>query len=208
LPPAPNSQHTILSKLENGTPPSLTTPGAKLETLPIVSISLRKAVLVAALAIGMVACASAPVVPVAGTAADLRALVGEWDGRYTSDFQGRSGTIWFKLAGGEQKAQGDVRMIVEGGTTPYTPYRPKVDAKSSRDRDAIQFLSISFVRIDDTTVSGALDPYWDPACDCRAVTTFIGQVVESRMAGTFETRLANGDVARGRWEARRRPPGR
>ena len=43
-----------------------------------------------------------------------------------------------------------------------------------------------------------------PDAGCVANTTFRGRLTGDRMEGTFETRLATGVIAEGRWQASRR----
>jgi hypothetical protein len=52
-------------------------------------------------------CASAPPIPIQASPSSLQALVGEWDGSYTSRDTGRSGSLWFKLIAGEDHAPPD-----------------------------------------------------------------------------------------------------
>jgi len=49
-------------------------------------------------------------VPVVG---DTRSLSGEWEGTYSSEQTGRSGSIMFHLKAGTDSAWGDVLMIPE-----------------------------------------------------------------------------------------------
>lgn len=156
-------------------------------------------VFVIALTAGLSSCASATIIPVQGSVADLSVLTGEWLGTYTSPDAGREGTVWFKLVEGEDHAHGDVRMTPRGTRTPYAPH----DAPGLH-RESIQFLGIRFVRVSQTEVSGALDTYWDPDAGCLATTVFRGQLFRDRLQGTFETRLATGVIAHGRWQANRK----
>ena len=72
------------------------------------------------LLLALAACSSTPApVPVAGKTGDLQQLAGEWEGEYSSEATGRSGTIVFKLAPGEDHAHGDVLMIPRGGAEPF-----------------------------------------------------------------------------------------
>jgi len=157
------------------------------------------AVLVSGVAMAVASCAAATVVPVAGPAADIVALAGEWSGTYSNPDLNREGTIWFKLVEGEDHAHGDVRMIAPGSAIPYGPENPL-----RQPREDVQFLAITFVRVSATDVRGVLDPYWDPEAGCVAKTTFRGQLRGDRIDGTFETRLATGTVVTGRWKAARR----
>lgn len=150
------------------------------------------------------ACVSAPPVPVRGTPGAVASLAGEWDGTYSSGTTGRSGSIWFKLIDGEDHAHGDVLMTPAGASTAYGRYAPGQSPAADGQRPgAATFLTIRFVRAADGAVDGVLDPYWDPACDCRVVTAFRGEIGDGRVAGTFVSRYGE-SIATGRWEATRR----
>jgi hypothetical protein len=151
-----------------------------------------------ALVFSLSSCAAATIVPNQGSVADLPSLAGEWTGTYTSPDFGRQGTIWFKLVDGEDHAHGDVRMVPRTGQ-PYAP-----NPRPGPQREPIQFLGIRFVLISSNTVSGELDRYWDPDAGCLATTIFRGRLSGDRLEGTFETTLATGTTAGGRWQASRR----
>jgi hypothetical protein len=67
-------------------------------------------------------------------------------------------------------------------------------------------LTIRFVRIAGDSVSGSLDPYAAPDCDCVLSTTFTGRVRANRIDGTFITLggAPRGTPLRGRWRVTRR----
>lgn len=67
-----------------------------------------------------------------------------------------------------------------------------------------QVLTIQFVHAFDGTVDGRLEPYWDPDCQCEAVTTFRGRLIGDRLEGTFSTRVGFSGHANGSWVAYRR----
>jgi hypothetical protein len=147
-------------------------------------------------------CASAPVAPLRGTPSQFAVLAGEWDGTYSSRATGRSGSIWFKLAEGEDHAHGDVLMTAAGAPGPYSRHR--WDAVGSERRPfANAVLTIRFVRPSDGVIDGLLDPYWDPACECLVLTAFRGELGDGKVVGTFISRFGDA-VATGRWEATRR----
>ena len=153
----------------------------------------------AAAIVTLAACASATVIPMRGSAADLSALSGEWLGTFASPDLGREGTIWFTLKESEDHAHGDVRMTPRGHR-PYGRFAP-TDVESHQPA---QFLSITFVRVSAREVDGRLDQYWDPDCGCLANTTFHGQLRGDRLEGGFETRLATGIVTAGTWRVTRK----
>ena len=149
-------------------------------------------------------CASAPPVPLRGSPPAVIALAGEWDGTYTSRDTGRSGSIWLKLTAGEDHAHGDVLMTPRGRTEPYYRYPSSGWPAAGPPADLTQVLTIQFVHASDGTVDGRLEPYWDPDCECEAITAFRGRLHGDRLEGTFNTRLGSTSHATGRWVAYRR----
>lgn len=147
-----------------------------------------------------------PVVGIEGSRADLELLAGEWQGEYTGGPRGRCGSIWFKLVAGEDHAHGDVLMIPEGSDRPYQPYRHEAPGPGDRVFErSPRVLTIRFVRAAAGTVSGTLDPYWDPDRQCQASTTFRGFVRAGTIEGTFSS-ICEGGVGytTGRWKATRK----
>lgn len=144
----------------------------------------------------------APTVPLGGGKRDVVALVGKWVGEYSSEATGRSGSIVFELTPGEKEAHGDVLMIPRGSDRPLSP-----ESKGSSEeelRRMPQVLEIRFVNADPGTVSGILDPYRDPDCNCRVETTFVGTVFGDTIQGTFTSVTANGTRSTGRWKVARK----
>jgi len=142
-----------------------------------------------------------PPVRVYGTPADLEALVGEWSGEYIGDrLHGRNGTIFFTLAAGQENAYGDVLMTPER-SEPYKRYageQPFTQMGEPFPRD--QVLTIRFVRAMDATVTGRLEPYWDPERRSEATSVFTGRLQDHRIEGTFVTSYASGaESTGGRW---------
>jgi hypothetical protein len=164
-------------------------------------MTIRSIVPIAA-AVTLAACASASVVPLRGTPADVASLTGEWDGTYSSQATGRSGSIWFRLVEGENHAHGDVMMTAAGADAPYRRHSWESEAPSRRS-PGNTFLTIRFVRAADGVVDGLLDPYWDASCECLVVTAFRGEALNGKVSGSFISRFAD-TVATGRWEAKRR----
>jgi hypothetical protein len=156
----------------------------------------------AALALGS-ACASAPAaVHLEATPTDIQALVGEWQGEYSSAATGRSGSIVFKLIAGEDHAHGDVVMIPTGSHRPYVPIGPVTGTSAMRDLPEV--LAIRFVRAAEGGVSGSLEPYRDPDCDCEANTTFTGRVRGDVVEGTFLTISRGMRGTPGHWKVQRK----
>ena len=141
-----------------------------------------------------------PPVPVAGSAADLEQLAGEWRGNYFGDVNhARRGTVMFRLVAGEDHAHGDVVMTAEGLDRPYQAYQPGQSIGSPQAvARSTRALAIRFVRAADGMVSGALETYWDPERRADARTVFRGKFVDSEtIVGTFTTRYGTGTAATG-----------
>jgi hypothetical protein len=155
--------------------------------------------------VGSAGCASMPPVRLDATRTDLEMLAGQWDGEYTSPALGRRGSIEFKLVAGQNQASGDVLMIPQGSGTPYQPGSFEHPPNSPGNQPPWQLLTIRFVRASGGTISGMLDPYWDPDRNCEARTVFEGNLVERRIEGTFRTTFDCGaGQASGRWHVTRK----
>jgi hypothetical protein len=142
-----------------------------------------------------------PQVPLIGAQRDIAALTGEWAGDYSSAASGRSGSISFALRTAGDSAFGDVTMIPAGLNRPLTPWR---DPSAPADRSVTgDVLTIRFVRIVGTRVSGTLDPYADPVTGIRLFTTFVGELQGNVIEGTYTTRLPSGEEQSGRWTVER-----
>jgi hypothetical protein len=142
----------------------------------------------AALAGVLLACASNPTpVTVSGEAADRASLAGKWSGEYNSQVTGRTGSIVFNLSPAGDAATGDVVMIPKGYGRPLTRFE-RTTTTSMQNTDNSQVLTIKPVRVSGDTVSGVLDAYRDPQCDCAVETSFIGVLSGNTINGTFTTR--------------------
>ena len=164
-----------------------------------------KVPLVWAIALSGAACAAnPPPVPIGGSSSDVGALVGEWTGQYRSVETGREGSIYFKLVAGHDTAYGDVIMVpaeiaaLRGD--PRTPITPAIANIS-------QSLKIRFVRVSGTTISGSIEPYPAPDCECALLTVFRGKLASDSIDGTFTIHhSATGHAAQqGTWWAKRKP---
>jgi hypothetical protein len=144
----------------------------------------------AVLACVSLACASKPTpVTVTGAAEDRASLAGKWTGEYNSPVTGRSGSIVFNLSFTGHAANGDVVMIPRGYGRALVPYGATTTAgMQTQNVGGSQVLTIKLVRVSGDTVSGVLDAYRDPQCDCPVVTTFTGTVNGNTIDGTFTTR--------------------
>jgi hypothetical protein len=156
----------------------------------------------------VLACHSAPSqpVPVVGSPGDVAALAGEWDGSYEADDGSRSGSIDFHLRVGSDTATGDVLMVPSDWGRAVEAYdRP---AGVVAEGTPPTTLTIRFVRVQGDTVSGRLDPYRDPTCGCRLLTTFRGQLKGNTLRGRYESyHQESGRTVTGKWKAERKPSG-
>jgi hypothetical protein len=136
------------------------------------------------------ACASKPTpVTIAGDPNDRASLAGKWAGEYNSAVTGRSGSIVFNLAPAGDAANGDVVMVPRGYDKPLVPYGVSTTTGvQTQNMGGSQVLTIKLVRVNGDTVSGVLDAYRDPQCDCPVVTTFTGTINGDAIDGTFPTR--------------------
>ncbi len=140
----------------------------------------------------------APPVPVAGGSSDVSALAGHWEGEYSSEATGRSGSIVFDLKPGDKVAHGDVLMIPKGAKEPPPP--SKLPGTSETLRTMPQVLNISFVNAEGGVLRGTIEPYRDPDCDCQVRTTFVGKLSGDTIEGTFTTTPdGSGTITTGRW---------
>jgi hypothetical protein len=159
-----------------------------------------------ALACVSLACASKPTpVTVTGDAGDRASLAGKWSGDYTSPATGRSGSIVFNLSPSGDAANGDVVMIPRGYGKALVPYGNATTAAGGAvsTAPASQVLTIKLVRVSGDTVSGVLDAYRDPECDCPVVTTFTGTLSGNTIDGTFSTRGSSNTPQTGTWRVKR-----
>lgn len=148
------------------------------------------------------ACATAPSpFPVTGSPDDLRALAGEWHGEYGGSPTGRTGSVFFEIRPGSDTAHGDVVMLPQrSNISPAEAERLTMQSV----RALAQVLTIRFVRIEGGSLSGRLDPYRDPDCNCTVVTTFLGHLNSpSTIDGTFTTRGTGIPTRVGWWRATR-----
>jgi hypothetical protein len=131
------------------------------------------------------ACATAgPPFPLTGNLPSFRRLAGTWDGTFFCRDGDVSGSLLVTIRDGERYGHGELRMQVADGP-------PRV-------------LSVRFLWMRGSAVQGELAPFVDPACDCRAETTFTGTLRDDRLVGRYTTRLPNGSARGGRWHADRR----
>ena len=151
----------------------------------------------AALLLALVACARPPaVVTLEGEPAAIGTLAGQWQGEYWGAESGRSGTIDFSVSGSRDSVSGEVRMVDPVGrqlqsVDPSGLHRTHVRSEQS--------LAIQFVRVSETGVSGRMEPYVAPDCQCSVSTSFVGVVRGDSIVGTFVTEFPGGGLDEGHW---------
>ena len=167
------------------------------------NLRLALAVVLGSSAVG---CASKQTpVPLMAEPVAVTALVGEWNGEYSSTQTGRSGSIVFRLKSVTDTAYGDVVMIPRRNVASVGPG----DVGASRDdigSPPPQVLAIRFVRLEGSNIVGRMAPYVDPDCGCRLLTVFTGDFSNaSTIEGTFETTGPGTSHAltRGKWKVTR-----
>jgi hypothetical protein len=154
---------------------------------------------IAVLVLGVLATAACQkeraLIPIVAEQQQRDALVGEWHGEYESPSTKRAGSIVFFLVAGEDHAHGDVLMIPSGSSEPYG--RSPGSAERVAARRGPELLTIRFVHVENGLISGSLDPYWDPDCECEVQTSFEGELRGDRIIGTVTA--LSGRPGAGRW---------
>jgi hypothetical protein len=141
-------------------------------------------------------------IPVRGERAEIARMAGTWVGEYSGSTSGRSGSITFTLQANADSAFGDVLMVPASNMAPLRPTDNA--AQHALHARSPQVLQVSFVIIADGRVSGALEPYTAPDCECTVHTTFTGAVGSDAVEGTFVTRSTGGYEQKGRWRVMKR----
>ena len=161
----------------------------------------RIAAIIAVAAAG--ACSSnksvAPPVPVTGAKeSDLKALAGKWSGDYTSVDTGRSGSIVFEFKAGGTEGYGDVLMWPVGSKDPNQTPEQAMNTMP-------QVIEINSVRSEGGYVTGVMNVYTDPRCNCDVRTTFSGSIDGDIIVGEFtiERWDKQGKPAKGKWKVTR-----
>jgi len=162
---------------------------------------------VGALAGITLACASKPTpITISGDSGARASLAGKWAGEYNSPATGRSGSIVFDLSPSGDSASGDVVMVPRGYGRPLIPYGSASNTAIGATQTGAnsQVLTIKLVRVAGDTVSGVLDAYRDPECDCPVQTTFTGRISGDTIDGTFTTRGTQSNAGQtGTWRVKR-----
>jgi len=169
----------------------------------------RFAVALSVIAVGVSGCSSSPPpgpsVAMEGTKSSLSQLVGRWEGEYSSVQTGRSGSIVFEFKKGETQGHGDVLMWPKGSKAPIAP-SPTGQLSEEQLRTMPQMLAISFVEATGGYLTGTMDPYIDPDCQCEVRTTFAGSIDGDQIVGQFtiERWDKKGTPAKGTFKAQRK----
>ena len=159
------------------------------------------AALIVALGGGCGTHAPAGAVPVEGPRATVDSLSGSWEGTYRASGASRHGVLRFNLRPGADTAFGEVEITFARALRLYGD-----SPEETLPRSPARVIDIALVRFDDGTIRGNLAPYWDPDCECLALTAFEGRLTQpGEVEGTFTSRPApDGPVLlSGRWVADR-----
>src|SRR5918992_932291 len=151
--------------------------------LPIEMNTFRRLLLVVLLGISAACHYNPSPVTLRGSPPEIAALAGEWVGEYTGSQSGRSGSISLRITAGGDAAHGEREHLAH-----------------ARSADVLR---ISFVRVAQGEVTGVLEPYIAPDCQCRVTTSFTGSVKGDTIDGTFTTRGSAGLEQTGRWRVSR-----
>jgi len=163
-------------------------------------------ILLTSLAAVALACATKPTpITVTGDPSDRASLAGKWSGEYQSASTGRSGSIVFNLSSSGDAANGDVVMIPRGYGKALARFdQTTATGGTIQNTNNSQVLTIRLVRVSGDTVSGVLDAYRDPQCDCAVETTFTGTVNGDTIDGTYTTRGTQANAPQtGTWRVKR-----
>jgi hypothetical protein len=162
--------------------------------------------IVSVIAVSAVSCTPAAKQPDTNVTAsdfDLNPLVGVWRGSYTNPTAGRTGTIAFTLRAGESNATGNVVMIPKPDSLLTAEERELLSESPPQSRAV---LPIHFIRKQGGNVTGTLDPYRSPDCDCIMATTFQGTFTDATtIEGTFTNvpSRAGSSITTGTWKVTR-----
>jgi hypothetical protein len=142
---------------------------------------------------------AAPSFPLEADPASLQMLDGRWEGQYYNETAKRGGTIVLEFSGKRATGNGDVLLIPKGSTEALKPSRPPTEEETLKQMPRIT--SIQFVKAEAGSLSGKMDPFIDPDCNCEVMATFYGKVTGDTIEGTFRT-SAPGE---GTWKAKKVP---
>ena len=140
-----------------------------------------------------------------GEPAAIAALTGDWNGEYWNILSptARRGALHVFVGAGADSTFGDVTMFTPMGQL----LRPADEGEQHRAHTRLaQSLRIDFVRVAGGAVTGTLEPYIAPDCNCVVSTTFTGKLAGDSIVGTFATRGKDGSSRDGQWRMVRKSP--
>ena len=143
-------------------------------------------------------------VPIISESGSTALLVGSWTGEYSSAQTGRSGSISFDLDSEKDTAYCDVVMTPKVGNFRVATETPE---KQAIVQPAFpEPLKMRFIRVGDGRVSGTLEPYTDPDCQCTVTTTFEGTFYDpNKIEGSYITQgSATYKTTSGKWKVIRK----
>ena len=96
-------------------------------------------------------------------------------------------------------------MIPRGYGKALVPFNQATAAGATmQNTNTSQVLTIKLVKVAGDTVSGGLDAYRDPQCECGVETTFTGRLNGDTIDGTFTTRGTAANAPQtGTWRVKR-----
>ena len=137
---------------------------------------------------------------------DVQPLVGDWRGDYVADGPGaRHGSLTFTLVSGTSDAYGTITMSAAGADRAFERYRSEQIVSTSTDTaPRVELPAVQFVRLEGSNVSGTIDAYIDPECQCPAIMTLAGELRGDTIDGTFRaTYDGRKPDLTGKWSVRR-----
>lgn len=151
------------------------------------STMVRVCTLTALVALFLTGCATSRAsVPVRGEVTETALLAGEWRGQFDGAREERHGKIEFNLEMGRHTADGEVVVFAPKKGEPPMQLR------------------IEYLAVEDNKITGKIEPYTDPECDCVVETEFEGDLTGDFIIGTYAARMpATGAARKGEWSAER-----
>ena len=144
---------------------------------------------------------SAPPVQLAGDPASMGALRGTWHGTFRNTQLRRRGQVDFRMKADADSAFGEVVMYTD---SPSQPIWNRPTTGPSGTHEVSTWLRIRFVRVEGGLVSGEMEPFFEPRCQCYTTARFVGRLHGTKIDGSYTTRSADGRFeSSGSWEAER-----
>jgi hypothetical protein len=137
-----------------------------------------------------------------GTATDVGALAGSWEGDYVGSESRRNGTITFTVQAGKDTAYGDV--VMESSPGQRITAADVTSGAHAAHAQAPEVLRVTFVNVRGGFVEGVLEPYVAPDCQCVVTTTFRGALQGDTVKGEYVTTGHVSPRQTGTWSVRRK----